>query len=201
MMWRLGEGWKNEEALAATWRSASPFPHLVFDDVLAPDALAELMAVLEEEAIEHYENDIYSFDASPPTAISDSLRRVRDDFGATFAAALTRITGKAVTRADMRAYAYRAGHFLLPHSDHQMGVGRQLAYAYYAPSPDPPQDGALELYRCDLEDGEIVRAESARIIEPRANRMAIFDVSDASLHQVREVLGGLRVSLAGWFYA
>jgi Rps23 Pro-64 3,4-dihydroxylase Tpa1-like proline 4-hydroxylase len=82
-----------------------------------------------------------------------------------------------------------------------MGVGRQLAYAYYAPSPDPPQDGALELYRCDLEEGEIVHAESARIIEPRANRMAIFDVSDASLHQVREVLGGLRVSLAGWFYA
>jgi hypothetical protein len=30
--------------------------------------------------------------------------------------------------------------------------------------------------------------------------MAIFDVSDVSLHQVREVLAGLRVSLAGWFY-
>jgi len=25
-------------------------------------------------------------------------------------------------------------------------------------------------------------------------------VSDLSLHQVREVLGGLRISLAGWFY-
>jgi Rps23 Pro-64 3,4-dihydroxylase Tpa1-like proline 4-hydroxylase len=201
MIWRLDEAWTNEAALAEAWRTAAPFPHLVFDDVLAPDALAELMAILEEEAIEHYENDIYSFDASHPTAISDSLRRVRDDLGSTFGAALARITGKAVTRADMRAYAYRPGHFLLPHSDHQMGVGRQLAYAFYAPSPEPPQDGGLELYRCDLEDGEVVRAESARIIEPRANRMAIFDVSDVSLHQVREVLGGLRVSLAGWFYA
>ena len=200
-MWRLDEYWNDEAALAEQWRTADPFPHLVFDDVLAPEALAELMAILEEEAIEHYENDIYSFDASSPTAISDPLGRVRDAFGATFAPVLTRVTGKTVSRADMRAYAYRAGHFLLPHSDHQMGVGRQLAYAYYAPSPEPPQDGALELYRCDLEGGEILRAESARIIEPRANRMAIFDVSDVSLHRVREVLGGLRVSLAGWFYA
>jgi Rps23 Pro-64 3,4-dihydroxylase Tpa1-like proline 4-hydroxylase len=199
-MWRLDDSWSDEAALAERWRTANPFPHLVFDDVLAPEALAELMAILEEEVIEHYENDIYSFDASSPTAISDSLRRVRDDFGSTFGPALARITGKAVNRADMRAFAYRPGHFLLPHSDHQMGVGRQLAYAYYAPSPDPPEDGALELFRCDVEGGEILRAESARIIEPCANRMAIFDVSDVSLHQVREVLAGLRVSLAGWFY-
>jgi hypothetical protein len=28
----------------------------------------------------------------------------------------------------------------------------------------------------------------------------VFGVGDVSLHQVREVLGGLRLSLAGWFY-
>ncbi len=33
-----------------------------------------------------------------------------------------------------------------------------------------------------------------------ANRLVVFDVSDVSLHQVREVLAGLRISLAGWFY-
>lgn len=200
MMWRLGEGWQDEARLAEAWRTADPFPHLVFDDLLAPQALADLMVVLEDEVIDHYENDIYSFDASSPSSASDALARVRDELGATFAPVLARVTGKSVTRADMRAYAYRAGHFLLPHSDHQMGVGRQLAYAYYAPSPEPPEDGALELYRCQLEAGEVVRAESARIIEPRANRLAVFDVSDVSLHQVREVLAGLRVSLAGWFY-
>jgi len=45
-----------------------------------------------------------------------------------------------------------------------------------------------------------VRVESARVIEPRANRLVVFDVSDGSLHQVREVVSGLRISLAGWFY-
>lgn len=200
MRFELGHAWKDESRLAEAWRAATPYPHLVFDDLLAAGPLSELMAVLEEEAIDHYENDIYSFDASSPTALSEPLRGVRDAFAQAYAPPLSRITGKTVTQADMRAYAYRPGHFLLPHSDHRAGVGRQLAYAYYAPSPEPPEDGALELYRCELEDGEVVRAESARLIEPRANRLVVFDVSDVSLHQVREVMAGLRVSLAGWFY-
>lgn len=200
-MWRLGPAWEDEARLGASWRNATPFPHLVIDDFVPAENLPALLGVLEEEAIEHYQADIYSFDASAPEPQTDALRELRDAFGRTFAPALARITGKPVTRADMRAYAYRPGHFLLPHSDHREGIGRQLAYAYYVPSPEPPEDGALELFRCVVEDGEVVRTESARIIEARPNRIAIFDVSDVSLHQVREVLGGLRISLAGWFYA
>jgi len=56
----------------------------------------------------------------------------------------------------MRAYAYRVGHYLLPHSDHQEGLGRALAYAYYLPSPEPPEGGELELFRCRMEHGELV---------------------------------------------
>lgn len=200
-MWRLGLAWDDEARLGASWRDATPFPHLVIDDFVAAENLPALLGILEEEAIEHYQGDIYSFDASAPEPQTDALRELRDSFGKTLAPALARITGKPVTRADMRAYAYRPGHFLLPHSDHQEGVGRQLAYAYYAPSPEPPEDGALELFRCVIENGEVVLTESARIIEARPNRIAIFDVSDVSLHQVREVLGGLRISLAGWLYA
>jgi Rps23 Pro-64 3,4-dihydroxylase Tpa1-like proline 4-hydroxylase len=113
---------------------------------------------------------------------------------------LARITGKQIVRADMRAYAYRPGDYLLPHSDHQEGLTRALAYAYYLPTPEPPRGGELELFACDLDRGEIVATESAKLIEPRSNRLVVFDVSDVSLHQVREVVAGLRLSLAGWFY-
>jgi Rps23 Pro-64 3,4-dihydroxylase Tpa1-like proline 4-hydroxylase len=106
-----------------------------------------------------------------------------------------------VRRADLRAYAYRVGDYLLPHSDHQHGLERALAFAYYLPSPDPPDGGELELFRCSIERAELTATESARLIEPRPNRLVVFDVSDVSLHQVREVVGGLRISLAGWFYA
>ena len=198
--WRLGAVWTEEEKLAAAWQSADPFPHFVIDDFVPEDDLPELLAQIEEEAVERYEADIFRFEATPPEPKTETLRALRDGFAQVLAPRLSRITARSLGRADMRAYAYRAGDFLLPHSDHQLGVGRALAYAYYLPTPEPPRGGELELFRCLVESTEVVAVSSARLIEPHANRLVIFEVSDVSLHQVREVLSGLRPSLSGWFY-
>jgi hypothetical protein len=214
-MWRLGPMWEDESTLAATWRAAQPFPHLVFDDFTKTEALSELVATADEEPIQRYDGDIFAFEASSPEVRTESFRRLRDAFASLLAPPLSRITGKTVRRVDMRAYAYGAGHYLLPHTDHRDGVGRALAYAYYLPSPElflppiPPETqlvprslrgGELELYACRAQGGELVSTDSARIIEPVSNRLVVFDVSDVSLHQVREVLAGRRISLSGWFY-
>lgn len=199
-MWKLGSGWTDETRLAAEWRAGRPFPHLIFDDVVGT-ALSDLLAVLDEEPVETFASEVYLFDASTPEPRTEGLRRLRESFSATFGPPLSRITGKTLRRADMRAYAYREGHHLLPHSDHREGVGRALAFAYYAPSPEPPAGGELELFRCEANgEGEIIATESAVLIEPKADRLVVFDVGDLSLHQVREVMSGLRVSLSGWFY-
>jgi Rps23 Pro-64 3,4-dihydroxylase Tpa1-like proline 4-hydroxylase len=199
-MWRLSPTWNDEASLATAWRSARPFPHLVIDDFAPTDVLPELLAILDEEPVTRHESDIFAFEATTPEPTTAELRALRDSFAATLAPALSRITGTRVTSVDMRAYAYRPGHYLLPHSDHQVGLQRMLAYAYYLPSPEPPLGGELELYRCRVEGDAIVATDSEHLIEPRANRLVVFDVSDVSLHQVREVLGGLRISLAGWFH-
>jgi len=178
----------DEEALAARWHAAAPFPHLIIDDLVLP-------LDVEDEAVQRYEGDIFSFEATAPGQLGEAEAA----FGR-LAASFARITGKPVTRAEVRAYAYRPGHYLLPHSDHQDGLARLLAFAYYLPTPEPPVGGELELFRCTVTEGEIVATDSAVVIEPRANRLVVFDVSDVSLHQVREVLDGLRLSLAGWFY-
>jgi len=167
---------------------------------VAAEALPELLAILEEEPVDRYEGDIFAFEATAPEPQTEEFRSLRDAFGRSLAPLLSRITARRVSHADMRAYAYRAGHYLLPHSDHREGLGRALAFAYYLPSPEPPEGGELELFRCRIVHGELVSTETARLIEPRPNRLVVFDVSDVSLHQVREVLGGLRISLAGWFY-
>ena len=172
----------------------------MFDDLVAGDALTEVLAILDDEPVERYEGDIFAFEATAPEPTTREVRELRETFAATYAPVLSRITRKSVSRVDLRAYAYRPGHYLLPHSDHQDGLARALAYAYYLPSPEPPIGGELELFRCRLEGGELATTERDRMIEPRANRLVVFDVSDVSLHQVREVLGGLRISLAGWFY-
>jgi 2OG-Fe(II) oxygenase superfamily len=199
-MWQLGSALEDEAALTVAWRSAVPFPHLVLDDFVRPGALPDLLAILDEEPVDHYDGDIFAFEASAPEPRTAGLRELRAAFEETVAGPLSRITGKVLRRADLRAYAYRAGHYLLPHSDHQDGVGRSLAFAYYLPSPEPPEGGELELFACRLEHGEIVATETARLIAPLPNRLVVFDVSGVSLHQVREVLGGLRVSLSGWLY-
>lgn len=185
-MWRV-----DADKLVAEWRAASPFPHAVLEDVLAPGDLAEVMEILDEEPVEHYESDIFSFDATAPEPTTDAFRALRDRFARELAPVLSRALGRPVSRVDMRAYAYRPGHYLLPHTDHQNELGRVYAYAYYLPSPAPPQDGDLELF---------AGITSARRIPPVTNRLVVFEVSEQSLHQVREVLDGLRISLAGWFY-
>lgn len=185
MAWRLGD----EGAIAREWQQARPFPHIVVDDAVAN--LAPIFAALDEEPAAPYEADLFVFEATAPEPATAELRAVRDGFASALAPVLSRVTGRAVSRADMRGYAYRAGHYLLPHSDHREGLARSLAYAYYVPSPEPPAGGELELF-----DG----FTSATLIEPRGNRLVVFEVSDRSLHQVREVLAGVRLSLAGWFY-
>jgi hypothetical protein len=199
-MWQLGTALDDEAQLARTWATARPFPYLVLDDFVREASLAELLAVVEEEPILDYRGDIFAFEASAPEPRTEALRELREGFAAALAPRLARITGKPLARADLRAYAYRPGHYLLPHSDHQEGVGRSLAFAYYLPSPEPPTGGELELFEVVREGQEVVATTSAQLVEPRANRLVVFDVSDVSLHQVREVLSGLRPSLSGWFY-
>jgi len=199
-MWRLGAAWQDEAQLACAWRAALPFPHLVFDDFVPAERLPELLATLDDEPVERYEGDIFAFDASAPEPTTPELAELRASFARTLVPPLSRITGRVIRRVDMRTYAYRPGHYLLPHCDHQDGLERELAYAYYLPSPEPPSGGELEMFACRAEHGELVTTESARLLEPVANRLVVFEVSPRSLHQVREVVSGLRISLAGWFY-
>jgi Rps23 Pro-64 3,4-dihydroxylase Tpa1-like proline 4-hydroxylase len=185
---------------AAHWHG-DPFRYVVFDDVVDAAGLDEIKAILDEEPVTFYTSDIFAFDATAPEPTTAELRTLRDRFARELAPVMTKLGGKPVSRVDMRAYAYRPGHYLLPHTDHQDHLERVLAYAYYLPSPDPAVGGELELFRCTAEGGELVTTDSAKLIEPRPNRLVVFEVGDLSLHQVREVMSGLRLSLAGWFYA
>ena len=82
----------------------------------------ELMAILEEEPVARYESDLFAFDATAPEPTTAAMRALRDGFAAALAPALAALTGKPIARADMRAFAYRPGHYLLPHTDHRAGL-------------------------------------------------------------------------------
>lgn len=188
-------------ALADAWRAARPFPHVVIDGLVRDERRADLLDAFGEEPCSLLHDEIFELEASAIELDHPVLRGFRDELGGpAVREAVLAVTGKRLGRIEMRGYGYREGHYLLPHSDHQRGVDRALAYAYYLDTPFPVSGGELELFDCELEGGEVVAARSARVIPPLPNRIVLFDVGDVSLHQVREVLEGMRLSLAGWYY-
>jgi hypothetical protein len=188
-------------ALGESWRQARPFAHVVLDDLVPSDALDGLRRAVAEEP--HWPNrgEIYDMMASALPTAHPTLRSFEGALGgADGLAAVRAITGKAVERIEMRSYVYLAGQYLLPHSDCRTGMGRLVAYTFYL-WQGPMEGGELELFACDMDGGLVVATRPALTITPRANRLVLFDVTPATLHQIREVRSGARLSLSGWFYA
>jgi len=211
------------EQLAASYRAGKPFPHAVIDDLVAPDTLGALCQAVAQEP--HWPNrgEIYDFMASATTVAHPVLREFHAQLGGpAMLEAVRAITGRPVTRCDLRSYVYLAGSYLLPHADSRAArdptgedprpagnavptprdrgspIRRLVAYAYYIHTAGCV-GGELELFECAMDGDELVSAKPAVRIAPRDNRLVMFDVTNGSLHQVCEVLAGARVSLTGWF--
>lgn len=199
-LWLDPQQW-DLSSLQTQWAQAEPFPYVIFDGLLSEEHQEELLAAFEEEPCELMRDEIFTFTASGKSPITPALRAFRASLeSAEVRDAIRAITQKETQRVELRGYAYQAGHYLLPHSDHQQEQGRKLAFAYYVKTPAPVLGGELELYSCKYHEGEIVETRSVTVLQPTPNRMVLFHVGDESLHQVREVLEGTRLSLSGWFF-
>jgi hypothetical protein len=194
------------DAAARAFRASRPFAHVVLDDFLAEDARAGLLAAFDDEEAERLQDEIFdvSASASPPT--SPPLAGFHAGLGEPgVLAVISVITGVPLVAIEARAYVYEPGQYLLPHADRDEGGRRAVAFVYYVDSvPDDEgrglEGGELDLYETEVRDGEIVRAVVRTTILPRPNRCVLFEVSPTSLHRVREIRSGRRLSLAGWFH-
>ncbi len=187
--------------LAAAWRAARPFAHAAVDGVLGGAALTALRDAIALEP--HWPNRGEIFEMMASGAPTQPLLRafLAELDGPTVRAAVSAVTGRALERADGASYIYLAGSYLLPHTDYRAGVDRKVAWIYYASDDDAYKGGELDLYRCEVDrDGEIAATEVALTLRPRRDRLLLLDVGPTTLHAVREVRSGARVSLAGWFY-
>jgi Rps23 Pro-64 3,4-dihydroxylase Tpa1-like proline 4-hydroxylase len=184
---------------ANEWRAARPFAHLVIDDLVDAPSLAALCTAVAAEP--HWPNrgEIFDLMGSADQVQHPTLRAFHAELGAPeILSAVRMLSGRPIDRVDLRSYVYMPGNYLLPHTDCRTSMGRQVAYAYYLYSREV-EGGELELFDCSMQGDDIVATRPALRIEPRENRMVIFEVTPASLHQVREVVRGARVSLSGWF--
>ena len=180
--------WPALPPLSQQFAAGKPFAHVVIDGLLDEASLAAMRAAFAAEPMARVDGEIYSHLRSmePPLhqALLDFLQAMRPQ-------AVAEICGRPLSRVDGSAYAYGEGDYLLPHSDHRTELGRAVAYAYYLASPE--RGGELLLY-------ERTGRRVVTRIEPRANRLVLFEVHDRALHEIAEVLSGRRDSIAGWFY-
>ena len=165
-------------------RFAKPFLHVVIDGALPREQHARMAGDLDQEPLALVDNEIYLHLRSSEPPQQPALRAFH---GALDCAEVSKLFGRRVTRVDGSAYVYLPGHYLLPHSDSRKSEDRSVAYAYYIGAPKA--GGELELF-----------GKPGKRIDAKANRLVLFEVNDAALHRVREVLEGARTSMAGWFY-
>ena len=197
MAWLDLDRW-DVPALAAAWRAVAPFPHVVVDDAVGGARLARLRDAAGREPHRRQWGELYELRASAAPPSAAELRGLIDELGApTTVAAVEAITGHPVSGVEAQTYVYEAGCYLLPHTDN--GRGRRVSFALYLATD--AEGGELDLYACRLDGGTVTEARVAATVASRADRLVLFDVSPASLHRVREVTAGRRVSLAGWFLA
>uniref|UniRef100_A0A6B2G3F0 Prolyl 3-hydroxylase OGFOD1 (Trinotate prediction) n=1 Tax=Myxobolus squamalis TaxID=59785 RepID=A0A6B2G3F0_MYXSQ len=111
-----------------------------------------------------------------------------------------KITGFKLSRkVDITLFKYNFTDMLACHDD--VKETRKIAFILYIVPEDWSEEdgGNLELFGCD---GNLVKPKSVvRKIAPKANTLALFEVSNRSFHAVSEVLSHRpRYSITGWFH-
>ncbi len=202
------------QELAAAYRSAAPFPHVVLDDflpaVLAERAAAEF-AALSTDSWDRYEDqgNTLKLATSDEAAMGPTLRHLVGQFnGHAFIAFLEALTGIEGLLPDPHLtggglHQLNPGGFLRVHADfnrHQvLKLDRRInALLYLNPGWQEEWGGAFELWTPDMQ-------EQAVKLPPALNRLVIFNTTSDSFHGNPDPVacppGNARRSLAFYYYS
>lgn len=187
------------KTLARQFAAAKPFAHIAIKNFLTPEKAKQLQKALLKQDFERKEADLFSFSQT------HNLLTVRDPVIGEFLQVLKSnefreflgdVTGVKTRSIDAAGFIYGDGDHLLCHDD---GVSsRRIAYIMNLSTLPGKNGGALALFDSNVkrEPTKIVKR-----IQPLFNTLVLFKVTNRSHHQVDEVLGAKRLTIAGWFHA
>lgn len=201
------------DELRAAYAAAAPFPHVVIDEVLFPEAIdavyAELSAMDDADWNSYVHVNERKFSNTDSASWGPTLRAVSDSFaGDRFRALLEHVTGFEGLHADVTLdgggvhRCYRGG-FLNIHADftahHTIQHWRRRVnlLLYLNPVWDPSWGGDLELWDRDMQ-------HCVTTVAPVGNRMLLFSTDEHSYHghpdPLRAPDGVARQSLALYYF-
>ncbi len=184
------------KSLSSDYRSASPFPHLVLDNLFSEGLLdrvvQEMLPAGEANWVQHDDEHIRQFNLRSAADLGEAgFRLVAFLHSAKFLYLLSEVTGIPELLPD--PYLQGAGYHRIPrggkldvHVDRNVaystGLIRRLSLLIYL-NKDWKREygGQLELWSTDGRQREM-------IVEPTFNRTAIFEITDENYHGVPSVV-------------
>ncbi|HSS96202.1 MAG TPA: 2OG-Fe(II) oxygenase [Terriglobales bacterium] len=178
--------------LAEKYRSAKPFPHIVFDNLFSDELLdrlvEEMPAIDKKKWVESDDEHLTKYNLRSAVELGETGYRFSSFLhSAAFLYFLSEITGIFQLLPD--PYLQGSGYHILPrgakfdiHADrntaYETGLTRRLSLITYLNKSWPHEyGGQLELWN---KDG--TRCEA--VVEPVFNRTAIFEIGDQYFHGV-----------------
>ncbi|MBC9957452.1 2OG-Fe(II) oxygenase [Yimella sp. cx-51] len=201
------------DAIAPQYRGARPFPHVVLDNVLKPEAFTAAVAAFPATDDPFWKGYLHvnetKYSNTEPDTWSPVLRAIAQDFcSEEFVAFLEELTGISGLLPDWSMdggglhQTLRGGHLNIhtdfsTHHDHEDWARRVNILLYLNESWPEEWGGQLELWNKD-----VTRREG--LVTPLGNRMLVFTTSGESFHGHPDGLncppGEARRSLALYYF-
>ena len=179
-------------SLAHSYRTASPFPHLILDDLFSDELLGKLAGEIPEASsdnwVVHEEPQLLKFNLRSVVSLGETGMQITAFLhSAVFLYFLSELTGIWNLLPDpyLRAAGYHVlppgGHFGIHidrNTDHTNGLKRRLALIIYLNRSWKHEFGG------QLELGNSTGTHCEVIVEPRFNRTVLFEIADRNFHGV-----------------
>jgi hypothetical protein len=210
----IGQFEREIERLHADYESAAPYPHIVIDDFLEPDAAKAAIAEFPPVEPERWNNYIHvnerKFSHTEPASWGPTLQRILDELNSP---RFVKLVGDLLGVDDLIAdpsleggglHQSTRGGFLNIHADftvhphHRNWQRRANIILYLNEDWKPEYGGDLELWSVDMKD-------CVEKVSPIANRAVIFTTDPTSFHGHPEPMlcpeGVTRKSLALYYFS
>lgn len=182
------------------FKTAKPFRYLELSAFFQEEKLLKVLNALASEKFFEKHSDLFQFKQTAD--LKDTEQPALKEFiqflySKEFIAYMQEVTGFKFTKTmDVAGTLYQDTDFLLCHDD-QLD-DRKIAFLVYLSTVEDTDGGALALY--DTK-GKKPNKVTNRIV-PTFNKLAFFEVSKTSFHEVEEVLVQKdRLAIGGWYYA
>lgn len=184
------------QRMTKKFRKALPFPHLVIDNFFDQKDLKKIKREILKEKFEYKDSDLFSLHQTKDFESTENkiLQKFRNFLmSKEFISKIESMTGikLSLNKISIAGNLYKNSNYLLCHDDRL--EGRKIAFIIYL---NETRGGELGLFSSKNEKPYRI----IKRIKPKFNRLAFFEVSSKSFHEVLEVLGKERYTIAGWWY-